>query len=247
MTRRKRKSETEESDESEEEVSSSNKKAKGDRKYDSDAENADDNGDSGRNKQQQRTKTSSSSSSRPRVVSADAPSSKGLADDFDFGDGSLEDMQRLMNLYQNSSQSSAARGTASPHSSANEEITPTKAKAYPISKRGWPASRDDSPASLDTTDDIPDPAAEWLKSFRLCCKECGVDEFATDTLYVLHHVQIHGDDRPYKCQNLDKDHVTPKTNPDCGSCFRQRHHYKEHIRGVRREWLLGKCFDGNCR
>merc|ERR1712168_872937 len=30
----------------------------------------------------------------------------------------------------------------------------------------------------------------------------------------------------------EKDHVTPKAHPDCNSSFRQRHHYKEHIRGV---------------
>ena len=194
------------------------------------------------------SKRAESSVDAPEYVttpsSSSTPSKGRLADDFDYGDGSLEDMQRLMKLYQkdgsSSSTASASGGSKgrvsqSILSSTVNDFDDSPQKKYAMLKRARPvavASTTDSPSSPHSeADDVPDPAAEWLKSFRLCCKECNVEGFTSDNLFVQHHLETHQDDRPYKCQNLEKDHVTTKANPDCSSSFRQRHHYKEHIRG----------------
>ena len=250
MSRRKRKSSSsEESGDSEEETKSKSKKRSKSDERDSDEENA----------AQPTSKTKPAP--RPTAVrradtSVDAPeyvtssstpsaTAKGsrLSADFDYGDGSLEDMQRLMNLYQKDGEKEAGSTGATPTSGSKGKVSQSvlsstvddfslPEKVYTAPKRGRRPGRTDSPASpMDGADDIPDPAAEWLKSFYLGCKECGVDDFSSDNLFVQHHLEVHQNDRPYKCQNLEKDHVTPKPNQDCGSSFRQRHHYKEHIRG----------------
>ena len=191
------------------------------------------------------SKRAESSVDAPEYVttpSSGTPTKGRLADDFDYGDGSLEDMQRLMKLYQKDGSSSSTSSAPGPGSkgkvsqsilsSTVDDFGDSPPKLYSAPKRGRPPARNDSPSSPQSeAEDVPDPAAEWLRSFRLGCKECDVEEFASDNLFVQHHLETHQDDRPYKCQNLEKDHVTPKAHPDCNSSFRQRHHYKEHIRG----------------
>lgn len=258
MSRSRNKSDDEDESEEEEEEEddrSKSRKGKSEEHKDSDAENR---------AKPVHLKRAESATHAPEYHSTPtkSASSKGsLADDFDYGDGSLEDMQRLMKLYQKdptnpSSSSSKGRVAQSVLSStAGDFDDDSPPKVYTAPKRGRrPAAAvaPDSPSSPHSgeADDVPDPAAEWLKSFRLGCKECDVDEFSSDNLFVQHHLEMHKDDRPYKCQNLEKDHVTPKANPDCTSSFRQRHHYKEHIRGEgvsrsgqSKHWEIWSCQD----
>ena len=69
----------------------------------------------------------------------------------------------------------------------------------------------------------PDPSDAWVRQYFMGCQQCGIDDLGTEQQFSQHFLQVHNDDRPYKCQDLKKE--------GCTSAFRMRTTYKEHIRG----------------
>ena len=79
-----------------------------------------------------------------------------------------------------------------------------------------------SPGEVDD-DCPPDPSDAWVRQYFMGCKQCGIDDLGTEQQFSQHFLNVHNDDRPYKCQDLKKE--------GCTSAFRMRTTYKEHIRG----------------